>query len=99
MTDAQQYYNSWSGYKDELTWGAVWLYLATEEQQYLDKALASVSDWGDPANWPYRWTLSWDDVTYGAQLLLARLTNDSRLSNLSNAILIIGRQATVIMEA
>nr|WP_285851627.1 glycoside hydrolase family 9 protein [Bacillus licheniformis] len=78
ITDAQQYYNSWSGYKDELTWGAVWLYLATEEQQYLDKALASVSDWGDPANWPYRWTLSWDDVTYGAQLLLARLTNDSR---------------------
>ncbi|MCY8410803.1 glycoside hydrolase family 9 protein, partial [Bacillus haynesii] len=27
ITDAQQYYNSWSGYKDELTWGAVWLYL------------------------------------------------------------------------
>lgn len=80
ITDAQQYYNSWSGYKDELTWGAVWLYLATDEQQYLDKALASVSDWGDPASWPYRWTLSWDDVTYGAQLLLARLTNDSRFT-------------------
>ncbi|MCY8572326.1 glycoside hydrolase family 9 protein [Bacillus haynesii] len=80
ITDAQQYYNSWSGYKDELTWGAVWLYLATDEQQYLDKALASVSDWGDPTSWPYRWTLSWDDVTYGAQLLLARLTNDSRFT-------------------
>lgn len=80
ITDAQQYYNSWSGYKDELTWGAVWLYLATDEQQYLDKALASVSDWGDPASWPYRWTLSWDDVTYGAQLLLARLTNDPRFT-------------------
>ncbi|MCY8378028.1 glycoside hydrolase family 9 protein [Bacillus haynesii] len=80
ITDAQQYYNSWSGYKDELTWGAVWLYLATDEQQYLDKALASASDWGDPASWPYRWTLSWDDVTYGAQLLLARLTNDSRFT-------------------
>jgi len=80
ITDAQQYYNSWSGYKAELTWGAVWLYLATDEQQYLDKALASVSDWGDPASWPYRWTLSWDDVTYGAQLLLARLTNDSRFT-------------------
>ncbi|MCY9399216.1 glycoside hydrolase family 9 protein [Bacillus haynesii] len=80
ITDAQQYYNSWSGYKDELTWGAVWLYLATGDQKYLDKALASVSDWGDPANWPYRWTLSWDDVTYGAQLLLARLTNDSRFT-------------------
>ena len=80
ITDAQQYYNSWSGYKDELTWGAVWLYLATGDQKYLDKALASVSDWGDPANWPYRWTLSWDDVTYGAQLLLARLTNESRFT-------------------
>lgn len=80
ITDARQYYNSWSGYKDELTWGAVWLYLATDEQQYLDKALASAGDWGEPASWPYRWTLSWDDVTYGAQLLLARLTNDSRFT-------------------
>ncbi|QHZ49072.1 endoglucanase [Bacillus sp. NSP9.1] len=80
ITDARQYYNSWSGYEDELTWGAVWLYLATDDPTYLDKALVSVSDWGDPANWPYRWTLSWDDVSYGAQLLLARLTNDSRFT-------------------
>ena len=29
VTDAVSYYNSWSGYMDELAWGAAWLYKAT----------------------------------------------------------------------
>ena len=29
ITDAASYYKSWSGYKDELVWGAIWLYRAT----------------------------------------------------------------------
>jgi len=36
--DASKFYNSWSGYEDELAWGAAWLYKATEDPTYLEKA-------------------------------------------------------------
>ncbi|PZD96207.1 endoglucanase [Paenibacillus sambharensis] len=81
IKDAASYYNSWSGYADELTWGAVWLYMATEDDAYLQKAVQSVNEWGTDGQtpyWGYKWTHAWDDVHYGAQLLLARLTGDSR---------------------
>lgn len=80
ITDAQQFYNSWSGYADELSWGAVWLYLATEEQDYLDKAIAASNLWNkdQQGSWGYKWTHNWDDKQYGAQLLLARITNDPK---------------------
>jgi endoglucanase len=77
ITDAQSYYRSWSGYADELTWMAVWLYLATDDTAYLNYAEASTAQWGNEGQtsyWAYRWTQSWDDVHYGAQLLLYRLT-------------------------
>lgn len=80
ITDAVQFYNSWSGYADELSWGAIWLYLATDEQSYLDKAIAASNLWGtdQSGTWGYEWTHAWDDKHYGAQLLLARITNDTR---------------------
>ncbi|MDN4068472.1 glycoside hydrolase family 9 protein [Paenibacillus vini] len=80
ITDATQFYNSWSGYADELSWGAVWLYLATQDQNYLDKAIAASDLWGtnQQGQWDYKWTHAWDDKHYGAQLLLARITGDPR---------------------
>ncbi len=81
ITDATSFYNSWSGYHDEITWAAVWLYLATEDPAYLTKAIASVDDWGTEGQtpyWGYKWTHAWDDKHYGAQLLLARITGDQR---------------------
>ena len=80
ITDAKQYYNSWSGYADELSWGGVWLYLATGEQTYLDKAVAASNLWGtnQSGQWGYQWTQSWDDKHYGAQLLLSRITGDTK---------------------
>lgn len=80
ITDAKQYYNSWSGYADELSWGGVWLYLATGEQSYLDKAVAASNLWGtnQSGQWGYQWTQSWDDKHYGAQLLLARITGQTK---------------------
>lgn len=80
ITDATQYYNSWSGYADELSWGAVWLYLATNDQQYLNKAIAASDQWGtnQAGNWGYQWTQSWDDKHYGAQLLLAQITGQTK---------------------
>lgn len=81
ITDAANFYRSWSGYHDELTWGATWLYLATQDQAYLDKAIASTNDWGSEGQtpyWGYKWTHAWDDKHYGAQLLLARITGDEK---------------------
>lgn len=71
IRDAQAYYNSWSGYTDELVWGALWLYRATGDASYLaqaETAYASLSK-------DYRWTHSWDDKSYGSFVLLAQLTN------------------------
>ncbi len=75
IPDAAAYYNSWSGWRDELVWGALWLYRATGEPPYLAKAkteynaLAS----GGAGNLPYRWTISWDDKSYGCYVLMAEL--------------------------
>lgn len=77
ITDAQSFYNSWSGYWDELTWAGAWLYLATGENTYLTKAEGYTANWGFEGQsnyWGFKWTQNWDDKRYGAQLLLARLT-------------------------
>lgn len=80
ITDAKQYYNSWSGYADELSWGGIWLYLATDDQNYLNKAIAASDLWGtnQSGQWGYQWTQSWDDKHYGAQLLLSRITGQNK---------------------
>jgi len=75
-TAANGFYNSWSGFYDELSWAAVWLYLATNDSSYLDKAESYSDKWGyEPqTNIPkYKWAQCWDDVTYGTYLLLARI--------------------------
>lgn len=74
ITDAQSFYNSWSGYNDELVWGALWLRLATGDPAYLGKAVAAYAN----LNRTYVWTQNWDDKSYGSYLLLARLTGDPK---------------------
>ena len=69
---ARDYYNSRSGYYDELVWSAAWLYRATAEDLYLRKAESLYAE--HLANAPPRWTHSWDDKSYGAAVLLAQLT-------------------------
>ncbi len=69
-TAANGFYNSWSGYTDELCWAGVWLYLASGEKSYLTKAEGY---WDSEAN--HKWALCWDDKNAGATLLLARLTD------------------------
>lgn len=85
ITDAASYYNSWSGYVDELSWGALWLYRATGEQAYLDKAESYVHTGaggfgteGQTAYLPYKWTQDWDSKHYGVYLLLARITGKQK---------------------
>ena len=47
---------SWSGYGDELAWAALWLYKATKDSSYLDKAKNlynefNLGSWADQFAW------------------------------------------------
>ncbi|MDH7444459.1 glycoside hydrolase family 48 protein [Aquimarina sp. 2201CG14-23] len=55
-------------YQDELTWGALWLYKATGDQKYLDKAEA---EYAQP---DFLWSLVWEDKSYGNMVLLSIIT-------------------------
>ena len=73
VPQASPFYESWSGYWDELTLGAAWLYKATGEQKYLNKAenyfKEKVGFLGD-------WTYAADDHSYGAAMILAQESDD-----------------------
>ncbi|MEO8205032.1 MAG: glycoside hydrolase family 9 protein [Chthoniobacterales bacterium] len=75
IPNAANFYNSYSGYNDELVWAAAWLYRATQDTTYLNKAETM---WAQNfSGGSYRWTHSWDDKKYGAAVLLAQLTGKS----------------------
>ena len=77
ITDAANFYQSYSGYQDELVWGAIWLYQATGDTTYLNKAESEypkLSTEPQSTTHSYKWTIAWDDKTYGAYALLAKLT-------------------------
>jgi endoglucanase len=66
------FYQSGS-YIDDLIWGATWLYLKTNEQAYLDKAISLVNLPALGGNH----THCWDDVSYGALMKLAQITKNA----------------------
>ncbi len=79
ITDATTFYNSWSGFRDELVWSAAWLYRATGESDYLDNAIADYDNLNtEPQSTTksYRWTQAWDDKGYGSYVLLAQITGN-----------------------
>ncbi|MEV6970070.1 glycoside hydrolase family 9 protein [Hamadaea sp. NPDC051192] len=81
ITDAQGYYQSWSGYNDELVWGAIWLYRATGTASYLDKAKTYYANLGtepQSTTHSYKWTQDWDDKSYGSYVLMAKLTGEQQ---------------------
>ncbi len=65
--DVAPFYNSWSGYNDEVSWASTWLYRATMDTNYLTVAKQYLQLGNSVA------TLSWDDKSYGVYLLLAKL--------------------------
>lgn len=74
---ASGFYSS-GAFWDELSWAAVWIYLATNDSSYLDKAESYVANWGreqQTTTISYKWGQCWDDVHYGAELLMAKITN------------------------
>jgi endoglucanase len=81
ITAAQGYYHSWSGYWDDLTWGAIWLYKATGDTTYLTKAqtyYANMNKMSQTTTPEFNWTINWDDKSFGCYLLLAELTGQQQ---------------------
>jgi endoglucanase len=81
ITDASSFYRSWSGFNDELVWGAIWLHRATGAASYLTKAeqyYNNLSNENQTNIKSFRWTHDWDDKAYGSYVLLAILTGNQR---------------------
>ncbi len=74
IPDARAYYNSFTGYRDELAWAAAWLAKATGDPAYLAKSKTFYGEIRDKND--FRWTHSWDDKIYGTAILLAQLTGE-----------------------
>lgn len=70
IPDATSFYGS-TDYNDELCWGAAWLYRATNDVGYLNKA-KSFYDSATP------WGFSWADKAPGYMVLLAQITGDNK---------------------
>jgi hypothetical protein len=81
ITDAAGYYNSYSGFNDELVWGAIWLYRATNDATWLTKAesyYANLSTEPQSTIKSFKWGIAWDDKSYGCYALLAKLTGKAQ---------------------
>lgn len=77
-SDAKGFYRS-SHFYDELFWCANWLYIATGDKAYLDKAATYIPNLGKEMGQDclkYTWSQCWDDVQQGATLLYAINTGD-----------------------
>lgn len=61
------YYGS-SKWQDDYCWAAAWLYLATQDQHYLDEAFKYFDYYA-----PSCWTHCWNDVWAGAACILAEI--------------------------
>lgn len=78
-SDAGGFYRS-SHFYDELFYAANWLYIATGEQSYLDKAASYIPNLDTELGsdeLKYSWSMCWDDVMQGGLLLYAINTGDS----------------------
>ncbi len=81
---ANPFYTSFSGYMDELAESAAWMYKATGEQQYLDKA---ESFYTEGVGYLGNWTWIADNKSYSAALLLAQESDDPKYKEqLENAL-------------
>lgn len=85
MKQASGFYSSHSGYSDEISWGSMWIYLATGDESYLQKAKDYSSGWSkknQSNEIDYGWAQCWDDVHHGTSLLLAQYGDDEKFRKL-----------------
>ncbi|KAK1382258.1 Endoglucanase [Heracleum sosnowskyi] len=75
------FYCSHSGYKDELLWGAAWIYQATKSRTYLSyiQYNGRVLGGEDNSNW-----FSWDDKRPATKILLAKSFLEARVQGLQD---------------
>lgn len=80
ITDARSFYNAGFGlYWDEMAWGALWLYRATGEAQYLTRFNEYYPRMGNDGAVPtFGWSLGWNDKAYGVYVLAAKVLGDAR---------------------
>nr|ANR02619.1 endo-b-1,4-glucanas [Perinereis aibuhitensis] len=76
IPNAADFYRS-GGYQDELCWGALWLYRATGEQDYMNKANEFLPQ-GRP------WAYSWDAKEAGSLVLLTSFGNNNARAQLED---------------
>ena len=72
------YYASFSGYMDELLWAALWLYKATDNEEYLEYVLEKAHSFGG-----ITWTMtefSWDVKYVGVQIIASMVRLSLSLS-------------------
>ena len=70
--DANSFYRSY-GFNDELVWAAIWLYKATGDSGYLDRAVAMYDQFGLNG---ITGVYSWDDKTVGVHAMMAEALPD-----------------------
>lgn len=69
----KDYYPSVSGFKDELLWAAMWLYKATENEDYLQYVLENASAFGG-ITWAMT-EFSWDVKYVGVQMIASMVSD------------------------
>lgn len=79
IADAKEFYQS-SQYKDDLAWGAIWLYLATRKTTYLQEAKKHADALIGEGVFKYMLVVDWNFVGHPACALLYRVTRDSKYS-------------------
>ncbi|KAK8730644.1 hypothetical protein OTU49_007856 [Cherax quadricarinatus] len=76
IPDAYNWYRSWSGYGDELVWAGLWLYRATGDESYLNRARGHWSEFN--LQYSEARQFSWDDKKAGVYALFWLLDGPHR---------------------
>jgi hypothetical protein len=74
ISNAADFYRSWSGYGDELAWAAAWLLRATGEQRYQADVEKHFNEFGLSKR-PDEF--AWDNKAAGVQILMAKITGQA----------------------
>ncbi|KAK8379619.1 hypothetical protein O3P69_019525 [Scylla paramamosain] len=82
---AAGFYQSWSGYGDELCWAALWLARATGDAQYLTKARQHWDEFDFTKDEVKQF--SWDDKRAGVYAMFYHLTKDDQYLDALNTYL------------
>jgi hypothetical protein len=82
ISNAANFYKSWSGYGDELAWSAAWLLRATNDTKYKTDVEKYFTEFSKQLpEKPVQF--SWDDKTAGVQVLMAQITNDQKYKTMT----------------